>query len=437
MRVILILSIFIIISYIETVKYRGYNQTRRSDIMFITEKLETKVYGEYDVIVVGAGPAGCAAAISAARNGMKTLIIDKFNCLGGMWTTGFMNPLFDYGNKGGILKELIDEHKEAKTWGGFWNMSFNYEYMKHFLDVKMKESGAEVLLNTYFAKTLVENKSVKGIIFENIEGRFAALSKVVIDASGDGNVAASAGCEFMIGEDGDYTKCQAMTLMFLVGNIPEKYKDGLMIFEKLDHAYKKAGKVLPFKVPYLIPVPNSKFGVVQFTHMYDYNPLSAKDITAATEEGRQQMLDAFTALKEYDEEFKDLDLISSSNVLGVRESRRIVGEYILTADDILNGRRFYDGIAEATFNVDIHTKDNKGQKTKGVQPYDIPFRCLIPKGFEGILTAGRCISGDQVAMASYRVTGNCCQMGEAAGKYAAQAIKNSISLRNVFAKQDS
>ena len=112
--------------------------------MFITEKLETKVYGEYDVIVVGAGPAGCAAAISAARNGMKTLIIDKFNCLGGMWTTGFMNPLFDYGNKGGILKELIDEHKEAKTWGGFWNMSFNYEFMKHFLDVKMKEAGAEV-----------------------------------------------------------------------------------------------------------------------------------------------------------------------------------------------------------------------------------------------------------------------------------------------------
>ena len=153
-----------------------------------------------------------------------------------------------------------------------------------------------------------------------------------------------------------------------------------MIFEKLDHAYKKAGKVLPFKVPYLIPVPNSKFGVVQFTHMYDYNPLSARDITAATEEGRQQVIDAFTALKKYDEEFKDLDLISSSNVLGVRESRRIVGEYILTADDIVNGQRFYDGIAEATFNVDIHTKDNKGQVCKGVKPYDIPFRCLIPKG---------------------------------------------------------
>ena len=400
--------------------------------MVIKESFETKVYGEYDVIVVGAGPAGCAAAISAARNGMKTLIIDKFNCLGGMWTTGFMNPVFDCENKGGIMKELIDEHKEVNTWGGFWDKSFNYEYMKYFLDVKTKEAGAEVLLNTYFSKAIVENKTVKGIIFENIEGRFAALAKVVIDASGDGNVAASAGCEFMLGEDGDYKKCQAMTLMLLVGNIPEKYKDGLMIFEKFDRVYKKAGKEIPFKMPYLIPVPNSKFGVIQFTHMYDYNPLSAKDITAATEEGRKQILDVFTALKEYDEEFKDLDLIFSSNVLGVRESRRIVGEYIITADDIASGRRFYDGIAEATFNVDIHTKDNKGQKTKHVKPYDIPFRSLIPKGFNGILTAGRCISGEQIAMASYRVTGNCCQMGEAAGKYAAQAIKNNISLREVF-----
>ena len=404
--------------------------------MFITENLETRVYGEYDVIVVGAGPAGCAAAISAARNGMKTLIIDRFNCLGGMWTTGFMNPLFDYENKGGILKELVDEHKETKTWGGFWNKSFNYEYMKHFLDVKMKEAGAEVLLNTYFSKALVEDKKVYGIVFENVEGRFAALAKVVIDASGDGNVAASAGCEFMIGKDGDYTKCQAMTLMFLVGNIPEKYRDGLMIFEQLDRVYKKAGKALPFNVPYLIPVPNSRFGVVQFTHMYDYNPLSAKDLTAAAEEGRRQVIDAFAALKEYDEDFKDLDLICSSDVLGVRESRRIVGEYVLTEDDVVSGRRFYDGIAEVTFGVDIHTKQNNGQIVKRVQPYDVPFRCLIPRGFEGILTAGRCISGDQTAMASYRVTGNCCQMGEAAGKYAAVAVKNNISLRDVFENKD-
>ena len=111
-----------------------------------------------------------------------------------------------------------------------------------------------------------------------------------------------------------------------------------------------------------------------------------------------------------------------------------MGEYILTTDDIVNGRRFYDGIAEATFNVDIHTKDYMGQVNKSVKPYDIPFRCLIPKGFDGILTVGRCISGDQVAMASYRVTGNCCQMGEAAGKYAALAIKNGVLLKNVFEK---
>lgn len=399
---------------------------------FIEEHLKTPIYGEYDVIVVGAGPAGCGAALSSARKGMKTLLIDKFNCLGGMWTTGFMNPLFDYANKDGILAELVSDLKASDAWGGFWNKSFNNEYMKYILDCKMKEAGVDILLSTNFSKAIVQGKKVEGIIFENMEGRKAATAKVVIDCTGDGNVAADAGCEFMIGENGDYTKCQAMTLMFLVGNIPAKYKDGLMIDKILENVYEKAGKVLPFHYPYLIPVPNAHYGVIQFTHIYEHNPLSAAELTAANTEGRRQIIEMFEALTTYDEDFKDLDLISSASVLGVRESRRILGEYVLTVDDLVEGRRFYDGITEATFNVDIHSRANKGQHCMGVKPYQIPFRCLIPKGYDGILTAGRCISGDQTAMASYRVTGNCCAMGEAAGKAAADSISKNIPLREIF-----
>ena len=399
--------------------------------MVINETLTTPVLGEYDAVVVGAGPAGCGAALALGRSGMKTLLIEKFNCLGGAWTTGFMNPFFDFCEKAGIVQELVEELQAAGQFGGFWNMSFNYEYMKSILEKKMQEAGVEVLYNTTFSRTLVEGTNVYGIVAENIEGRFAVLAKTVVDCTGDGSVAASAGCPFELGVDGDYKECQAMTLMFLVGNIPEKYKDGLMIFEKLNAVYEKAGKQIPFRVPYLIPAPHSHFGVIQFTHMYEYDPLSAKDLTKATMEGRQQLMDAFEFLTKYDEEFKDLELITSSSVLGVRESRRIIGEYRMSTDDILSGARFDDAVALVTFGADLHTKSNKGQNCFQVRPYHIPMRALLPKGYTGIVVAGRCISGSREAMASYRVTGNCAQMGESAGYYIAESIKNNVDIRDV------
>lgn len=399
--------------------------------MFINENLQTPVYGEYDVLVVGGGPSGCGAAIALGRLGIKTLVVERLNCLGGAWTSGFINPFFDTHEKAGIVNELVSELDAQGNWGGFWNISFNYEYMKNILERKMKEANVDILYNTTFSRTLVENNKVYGAVFENIEGRFAVKAKMVVDATGDGCVASSAGCPFELGVDGDYTQCQAMTLMFMVGNIPPKYKDGMMIYEKLNAVYEKAGKQIPFKVPYLIPVPNSHFGVIQFTHMYDYNPLSAKDLTDATIEGRQQLIDAFEYLRKYDEEFKDLDLISSAPVLGVRESRRIIGEYTVTLDDILSGAQFEDAVARVTFGADLHTKSNKGQRCFGVQPYQIPMRALIPKNYDGIIVAGRSISGSREAMASYRVTGNCCQMGENAGYYIAKAIKDNVNIRDV------
>lgn len=399
--------------------------------MVIHETLATPVLGEYDAVVVGAGPAGCGAAVALGRSGMKTLLIEKFNCLGGAWTTGFMNPFFDGENKAGFVGELITELKEKGQFGGFWNISFNYEYMKLILERKMAEANVTVLYNTTFSRALVDGKKVYGIIAENMDGRFAVLAKTVVDCTGDGNVAASAGCAFELGVNGDYKECQAMTLMFLVGNIPEKYRDGLMLYEKLNSAYEKAGKQIPFKVPYLIPAPNSRFGVVQFTHMYEHDPLSARALTEATMEGRQQLIDAFEYLTKYDTEFRDLELITSASVLGVRESRRIVGEYYITEDDILNGAKFEDAVAYVTFGADFHTKSNKGQRCFRVQPYNIPMRALIPKGFDGIVVAGRCISGSREAMASYRVTGDCAQMGENAGYYIAEAIRKNRNILDV------
>ncbi len=400
---------------------------------FIKESLETPIRDTYDVIVVGAGPAGCGAALAAARGGARTLILDKFNCLGGLWTTGFMNPVFDIRNKGGIMRELLDELARHDAWGGFRDISFHYETMKKLLEDKLTEAGAHILFNTVYTRTLVENNRVIGVVVENIDGRGAYLANTVIDCTGDGNVAAGAGCAFDIGEDGDYRTCQGMTLMFLVGNIPQKYEKGLMIGDLLIAAYEKEGLEIPFRRPFLIPVPGTRYGVVQFTHMYEYDPLSAKDITAATIEGRRQMNEAFGLLKKHDPDFRELELISSANVLGIRESRRIIGEYYLTDEDVLNGRHFDDDISEARFGIDIHPKNGRAQDCRKSKPYGIPFRCLIPRGIDGLLVAGRCISGSHIAMASYRVTGDCCSMGEAAGNAAAYVTKNGGSFHEMDA----
>ncbi len=398
---------------------------------FINEKLKTPVKGEYDIIVAGGGPAGCGAALSAARCGKKVLVVEENNCLGGMWTMGFVNPMFDFENKDGIVKELVDTLKEKKQWGGFWNMCFNYEYMKKLLEDKLLEVGVETLLNTKFSSCIKEGKSIKGIIVENADGRCAYKSKMVIDCTGDGNVAAQAGCEFEIGEGGNYKACQPMTLMFLVGNVNPKFKDGLKMDEQMKAVYEKSNLEIPFVRPRLIPNPNSSFAVIQFTHMYEYNPVSAEDVAKATMEGRRQMIEAYELLKKYDEDFKDLELISSAPMLGIRESRRIIGEYILTADDLIGGAQFEDAVADVTFNVDIHRKNDKGQTIIKIKPYQIPLRALIPKGYSGLLVAGRCISGSREAMGSYRVTGNCCQMGEKAAVCAAYAIEKNTDIRNV------
>lgn len=397
----------------------------------IEEKLSTPIAGQFDVIVVGGGPAGSCAAIAAARCGVKTLLIERQNCLGGMWTSGLVNPVFDYENKTGIMKELVQELDEKGFWGGFWGKSMNYEYMKHLLEQKAIDAGVTLLYQTSFSKAIMEGNKISGIICENVSGRKAYLADFVVDCTGDALCAISAGAKVV---KADSKARQAMTLMFLVGNVPENYRDGALLKDIFVDMFQKAGKPLPFDMPYLITSPNSRFGVIQYTHMYGLDPYSAEDLTAAAITGRQQMIEAVELLKEYDESFRQLDIIASAPVMGVRESVQIEGEYTLTIEDLLSGARFPDGITTATFNVDIHTENNLGQHCQSVSPYEIPFRCLIPKGMHNFLVAGKTISGTHEAMASFRVTANCAAMGEAAGIAAAFCAERGIDVREINIK---
>lgn len=392
---------------------------------------DVKVGECYDVIVVGGGPSGSAAAIAAGRAGSRVLLIEQENCLGGMWTSGLLSPLFDADNKTGIMKELVEELTAKNAWGGFWQISYIQEYMKHFLEEKALQAGVTLLYESKYAGVCAENGTVRGVYVRNVEGETYYEGKIVIDATGDGHLAADAGAEWAMGDENG--NCQSMTLMFLVGGIPEKYKDGFVMYQVLEEAYRKQGlgKHSPFKMPYLIPIPNSNYATVQLTHMDGSVALDAKKRTLAVIEGRRQMIDVFEALKGFDPDFKDLSLIASAAQLGVRESRRIIGDYYITEEDLLKGSKFPDGVCTATFNVDIHVPNSTEQHNQNVMPYEIPYRAMLPKGLSNVLVAGRCISGSHVAMASYRVTGNCCAMGEAAGKAASYAAKNGVTPREV------
>ena len=400
----------------------------------LEEHLITPVRGEYDVVVAGAGPAGTAAAVAAGRAGCKTLLIEKTNAPGGMWSAGLVNPLFDGENKPGLMREILDDLKSEGAYGGFWNISFDYERMKTLLEEKLAAANVDVLYDTLLVRALTDGDAVTGAIVENVSGRSAYLGKMWIDGTGNGDLAARAGCRFFMGGEEGALDLQAMTLMFLVIGFPEKYHKGLFLQEKVLEVYRKAGKTPPFTMPYLIPVPSGRFAVVQHTHMYDYDPLSAESLSAAYREGRRQMEELVALLRQYDREFQDLEIILSAPQMGVRESRRIEGEYTLTYEDLAGGAVFSDGVTRVGFHVDVHPKKGNGQDCRPTKPYEIPFRSMLPKGKRNLIVAGRCISGDHIAMASYRVTGDCVAMGEAAGILAAESLQTGTPLREIDVK---
>ena len=386
----------------------------------------------YDVIICGGGPSGVSAAISAGRKGVKVLLIEKQNSLGGMWTNGYVCPLFDVEQDTTIINEIVDDLKSTDCWGGFIGKSFNFEFMKYFLEKKCIDANVDLLYDTSFLD-IIKTSDGWQVSVNNIEGIVTYECKICIDATGDACVADKAGAQWKIGET-DYKQCQAMTLMFLIGNIPDGFTVMKSCYTQLETAYINAGVAvdkIPFKVPYIINIPNTKFAVVQLTHMYGHDPLDAKSRTEAIIEGRRQIIEVFSILKNHHPDFKDIELITSAPLLGVRESRRIVGEYELTVDDALNGSKFEDNTASCHFNMDVHSADNNGQKCTHIKRFDVPFRSFIPKGLENFLVVGRCISGDHQVMAAYRVTGDCSAMGDCAGNAAANAIIKGKSLREI------
>ena len=399
----------------------------------VTEALQTPVAGEFDVLVAGAGPAGCAAAVSAAREGLSVALLERAPGVGGMFTAGLVTPLFDAQNKTGFAAELRDEMKARGNLGGMWDICFQPEGVALLLEEKLASAGVRLFGGTWAARTLTEGSRVRGVVAESKKGRAAYLAKTVIDCTGDGDLCASAGVPFDYGDENG--NCQACTLMFTVTGTDFKQSKPDELASLLNAAAKQHGMdyVCPFNNPYMIDLPGTSLRIVQLTHMKSA-ALDPEQSARALAEGRRQVYDTLRVLRLVPG-FEHVELVQTASMLGIRESRRIHGKYTLTADDAVRGAVFADGVTKAAFGIDIHPHAGGVQVVKSVKPYEIPLRAMLAKGFDNLMMAGRCISGEHEVMASYRVTGDCLAMGDACGVAAAESLKRGIALDKLPIKQ--
>lgn len=403
-----------------------------------------------DVLVVGSGPAGIGAAISAARNGAKTMIIEQQGNPGGISTTGMMSH-WSGDTTSKIYKEILDR-SVAMNDPGFYNEdspTINPEKLKLLYFEMLEEAGVRMQMYTFASDVIVENNKVKGVIVESKSGREVIMANVVIDASGDGDVAAKAGAEYHMGRESD-GKMQPATLMFKVGGVDtdravfpgsfettaETEKGEIQALGR-EHLEAPAGHVLLYR--------STLPGVVtcNMTNCIDVDGTKVEDLTRAEIVCRRQMYKIEKFLREYAPGFENCYIISSASLIGIRETRHFVGEYTVTEEDILEARCFDDWILkEARFAFDIHNTVGSGLDANGVikkfpqkKGYTIPYRALVPKKIDGLLLAGRNISGTHVAHSSFRVMAICVAMGEAAGLAAAISCKDNCNVRDVDVKK--
>lgn len=413
---------------------------------------ETPITGEADVIVCGGGPAGVGAALAAARAGARTVLIESEICLGGTATSGMINRLGPYHDQekiilGGIpweiLRKLIDrgwaqvpEICSPDDWKPYW-LVFDPEGMKRVLDELMAEAGVGVILDTQVAEPIVRDGAVEGVITQSKSGRQAILGQRVIDATGDGDVAARAGVPFSKGRPPD-GRMQPVTLMskFLNEDWPTAFRYVRENHEKLlelasqevDNDFVWAG------TDNTLHPEETYYNCV---HVYDVDATNATDRTRAVMDMRRKLWTNMEVLRRHVPGCEDISLITTAAALGVRESRRIHGEYVLDIEDVLGGRQFADQVCRYACFVDIHEpepgeeSEHADRQLEPGESYGIPYRSLVPKGIENLLVAGRCFSATHEALASARMIPACIAMGQAAGLAAALSIESEKVPRNL------
>jgi len=404
---------------------------------------------KYDLIVVGGGFAGVTAALEAARHGTKVLLVEKNNCLGGAAANCLISPFMPYWSNhpetnekmyltGDIFMSIVDEMLKI---GGMKDkgLDFDEEILKLVLNRMCAQYGVELLYDTVVTNVNVEDGKITSLEALGKSQKLELVADNYIDATGDGELAYLAGCEYMLGREQD-NLCQPMTLCFRMSGVDkEKY---LKNHAKMSEIYKefKAKGLIKNPREDILTFSNYNNGVIHFntTRIVKMNPTDPFQVTKAEIEAREQVFEMLDFLKNNIEGFENARIQSTALQIGIRESRKIVGEHILNIDELKSLARFDDAIAVANYDIDIHNPEGAGTSHyyfgKG-EWYEIPYRSLIPKGKDNLLIAGRCISSTHEAQASYRIMPYCAQLGQAAGAAMSLAVKNGASPRDIDVKK--
>ena len=429
----------------------------------------------YDVIVVGGGVTGFVAATAASRNGAKTLLIERDGALGGTMTNAMVGPMMTFHSVNeqlikGLAQEVVDwlvaiqaspGHIIDNTGYVKTVTPFDNEALKLVAQRMVLESGADILLNTWVQDVIMEENTLRGVVVFNKGGTEKLFGRVLIDASGDADIAFRSGAPWVMGRDID--QCvQPVSLMFKVGPIHiQAIKDHITnhaddfnmtpegiqalkgqthiavngFIKKLQQSIKSGELPLHRDHVLFFSANDPNEAVINMSRIAVVDPLNTWEMTKAELLGREQMFVLMAFLQKYIPGFEKAHILAAGNRVGVRETRRIIGEYILTGEDVLNGKHFPDAVMRNAYPIDIHPptvgETNQDLFLKYGEYYEIPYRCLVPLKVEQLLVAGRCISATHEAQGSTRTSPACMALGQAAGTAAALSVREETNPRNL------
>ena len=398
------------------------------------------VVGKTDVLVCGGGPAGIAASLAAARARASVQLIEVAGCLGGVWTVGLLTKILDSENKSGIMAELLSEFSKrgsavAKQQKG---TVYDPEVAKLVLEELCVEAGVKIRLHTRLVGAVKDrNNRIVAVLTESKSGREAWLADRFVDCSGDADLAAHAGCHFDVGVGADCT-CQPMSMLALLTGVdpdaiqPFIRETGSEAKRRLLKLMESNGVKPSYRAPTLRHLHSGIYSIMT-NHEYGVSAFDATAITEATIRARREIHEIVAGLRRLGGPWQNLAVVATAEQIGVREGRRIRGHFTITAEELARGLRHKQAVCRAQFPIDVHALNAHGNKEinqdfkkGGLQPYDIPYPALVAADVDGLLMAGRCISGDFIAHSSYRVTGNAVPMAEAAGLAAAVSIRKKM-----------
>ncbi|HET6275143.1 MAG TPA: FAD-dependent oxidoreductase [Candidatus Cybelea sp.] len=429
-----------------------------------------------DVLVVGGGNAGSAAAIAAARHGASTLLVERYGFLGGTATAAMVGPWMTFHSAkerivGGLAEEMVERLIGKGASPGHVHDSSDYvptitpfdpEVHKALLLEMMREAGVALLLHAYFLAAEVDGSTVTGATFATVGGMRKYTGRVIVDATADALVAASAGVPTQQGDERG--RVQPATLIFRLSHVdlaelaeyvranPEEMRSSLPVSERTaprltavaglyslwDRARSEGLVDIPRELVSFFISPYPDEVTVNMTRVVDVDPLDPDDLTRAEVESRLQAMQLLDFFRARVPGFRNARIAGSGTQVGIRESRRIVGRYTLTRDDVLAARKFDDAVARSAYPIDVHNPHGSGTTTERLAPgesYEIPYRTLVPVNREQLLVAGRCISTTHEALASTRLTPTVMTLGQAAGTAAALACARGVRAGDVDVRE--